>query len=554
MFAFTVLGLLALSGFQPLVTAQPIQDSTAPVVDLGYAKYQGTFNGTTNVTSFLGMRFAAAPVGELRWKAPTLPVNESSKGIQKADTQPSQCAQAFQGAADRNPLLVKNTGQHQGLEKRQSGGVAPSDTPVDEDCLFLNVQYPGNTVPDKSLPVLVYIHGGGYIEGGANLYDGSYLVEQSDQGVVTVVFQYRLGLFGFLAGEKVKSGGDLNVGLLDQNFALRWVREHISKFGGDPERVTLWGKSAGGGSVLQQVIAEDGKTSPQLFRAALASSPYLPAQYKYNDRIPEALYKQVVDQVNCTSAEDSLACLRQVDTKALQDVNAKINLAGFYGTFTFVPVVDGKFITQRPTKAMQQKKVNGNILYAVHNSNEGTIYVNSEGAPMSPGDFATQLFPTLGPKEVAAINGLYKDLGTPFEQGSLILGEATFICSAYYLLDAFNNRAFMGNFAVPPANHLNDIAYTFPSASSAVGPVNSNNTDFIEAFARSFTSFAVSLNPGDKLNSPTSNQWGMYGSGKTEMIFNTTSGDLPDIHIAKSNDALLRRCRFWQSLGPITGQ
>ncbi|KAG7095881.1 hypothetical protein E1B28_006570 [Marasmius oreades] len=554
MFDFKLLGLLALYGFQPFVAAQPV-DSAAPVIDLGYAKYQGIFNETTNVTSFLGMRYAAPPVGELRWQAPRPPLDESSKGVQKADAQPTQCPQALQGAADGNPFVVNST-SHQGLQKRQGGGVAPTDTPISEDCLFINVQYPGNSTSPKSLPVLVYIHGGGYTLGGANLYDGDFLVDQSNQEVIVVVLQYRLGLFGFLAGEKVKSDGALNVGLLDQNFALRWVNQYISEFGGDPDRVTLWGKSAGGGSVLQQVIADGGQTRPQLFRAALASSPYLPAQYHYNDAIPEAVYKQIVDQVNCTSAQDTLDCLRKTDTKALQDVNSNINLAGFYGTFTFVPVIDGKFIQQRPIKAMKEGKVNGKILYAITNSHEGTIYVNSDAAPLTPGVFASQLFPTIGSKEMATVDKLYNGLGSNFDQKSLILGEATFICPAYYLLGAFKNRAFKAEFAVAPAAHLNDIPYTFPSA-SILTPVNFNNTDFIDAFVQSYLAFTISLNPGDKINGAPSvitPQWNMYNPGNIEMLFNKTEDDLPDIRAGKTDDAFATRCRFWQSISAITSQ
>ncbi|KAG7097780.1 hypothetical protein E1B28_005099 [Marasmius oreades] len=349
---------------------------------------------------------------------------ENDKGVQKAIAQPPQCPQALQGAANRNPFLANGTGGH-GLHKHQSAGVAPTDTPISEDCLFINVQYPGNTVSSTKLPVLVYIHGRGYILGGANLYDGTFLIEESNQEAILVVMQYRLGLFGFLAGDEVEKNGDLNVGLLDQSFVLRWVRAHISKFGGDPNKLRFGGNplvsSGSGGSVLQQVIAENGKTSPQLFHTAIASSPYLPAQYKYDDKIPMTLYKQVVDGVNCTSAHDALACPRQTDTKALQTINSNINAAGFYGSFNFVPVVDGKFITQRPTKSMRQGKVNGDM------------YVNNATTPLSAGSFASQLSPTLKSKQMAEIDSLYKDLGPPLDQENLVVGESLFVCPTYYL-------------------------------------------------------------------------------------------------------------------------
>ncbi|KAG7095880.1 hypothetical protein E1B28_006569 [Marasmius oreades] len=500
------------------------------------------------------MRFAAAPIGELRWRAPQPPQDENDKGVQKAMAQPPQCPQALQGAADRNPFLANGTGGH-GLHKRQSAGVAPTDTPINEDCLFINVQYPGNTVPSTKLPVLVYIHGGGYILGGANLYDGTFLIEESNQGAILVVMQYRLGLFGFLAGNEVEKNGDLNVGLLDQSFALRWVRAHISKFGGDPEQVTLWGKSAGGGSVLQQVIAENGKTSPQLFRAAIASSPYLPAQYKYDDKIPMTLYKQVVDGVNCTSAHDTLTCLRQTDTKALQTINSNINEAGFYGSFTFVPVVDGKFITRRPTKSMRRGKVNGQTLYVVSNSHEGDMYVNNATTPLSAGSFASQLFPTLKSKQMAEIDSMYKDLGSPLDQENLLVGESLFICPSYFLLEAFKGASYKAEFAVPPAGHLNDIPYGFPSSSEALTPVNFDNPAFIDSFAQSFVSVACYLDPNVKMSSTSiTPPWSAYHPNNIEMVFNKTADNQPDIHPASSDIGLLERCKYWQSIGQITGQ
>ncbi|KAG7095884.1 hypothetical protein E1B28_006573 [Marasmius oreades] len=115
MISTAILDLLILCG---LASAQLAQNISPPIVDLGYAKYEGVFNGTTNVTSFLGMRFAAAPIGELRWQAPQLPTDENENGIQKAVTQPLQCPQAAPGTADRNPYRVNTTSPSHGLMKR----------------------------------------------------------------------------------------------------------------------------------------------------------------------------------------------------------------------------------------------------------------------------------------------------------------------------------------------------------------------------------------------------------------------------------------------------
>ncbi|KAF9544591.1 alpha/beta-hydrolase [Agrocybe pediades] len=270
-------------------------NATTPVVDLGYAKYQGTIvkdsvTGSTN-SQFLGIRFAAPPTGALRFSAPALP--SPTPSVQLADTQPPICFQTNPwGLSNTSPFLQQN-----GTSSRLpvvDDGKGSLDPRFSEDCLFLNVVTPGRIGEKRNLPVVVWIHGGGYATGSAYgsvrfgaFYDGNDLVRESGGEVVAIILQYRLGAFGFLAGEKVKKGGALNAGLLDQQFALKWVQNHISKFGGDPRKVTIWGESAGAGSVMQHVIANGGKTKPSLFRAAITSSAYLPSQYKYNSRIPE---------------------------------------------------------------------------------------------------------------------------------------------------------------------------------------------------------------------------------------------------------------------------
>ena len=97
------------------------------------------------------------------------------------------------------------------------------------------------------------------------------------------MIQYRLGSLGFLAGDEVKRFGDVNVGLLDQQYAMQWVQNHIAKFGGDPRRVTIAGQSAGAGAVMHHAMAYGGSLGTKLFQNAIAATPYLPVQYHYSD-------------------------------------------------------------------------------------------------------------------------------------------------------------------------------------------------------------------------------------------------------------------------------
>ncbi|KAJ4480186.1 Alpha/Beta hydrolase protein [Lentinula aciculospora] len=494
-----------------------------PIVDVGSAQFQGVFDPNTNVTNFLGIRYASPPTGNLRFRAPQPPAPIS--GVQQVDTEPPECVQG----------LVTDS----------------------EDCLFLNVHIPGNHVTaTPSLPTVVWIHGGGYAGGNGSSFHGSDLLQEASNEVVAVVIQYRLGLFGFLAGKNVKENGDLNAGLLDQHLALKWVNEHIAKFGGDPEKVTIWGESAGAGSVLQHVVAQDGQTSPPLFRSAITSSTFLPSQYPFDDVIPESLYTEVVSQSNCASASDTLACLRDADISVLRTVNSNIQGAIFFGTFAFVPVIDGSFITQRPTIALREGKINGHALLAVTNMNEGPLFVDQTGVIMNTSIYAGQLFPKFSVEQENEVAKQYAGLGTTLDQINDIMGDSIFKCPSFYLLSAFHAHGFntfKGEFAIPPAFHGMDVNYYFPSS----GPISFQNPAFSAAFSQSFLSFVISVDPNDKVDpqEDITPPWLMFPAADTEMVFNKTAvGNGTDIHPVRVSNSLLERCNFWESVGALTGQ
>ncbi|KAJ6498372.1 alpha/beta-hydrolase [Mycena vitilis] len=505
----------------PFVVAQ---SQPSPIIDLGYAQYQGFVDTKANITQFLGIRYAAPPIGDLRFRGPQLPPNET--GVQPALNQPNWCQQAGDGTSPTNPLEMREN------------PVAP------EDCLFLNVYYPSDAAgaPPQDLPIVVWIHGGGYLGGAAIGASGEDVVNRSNRGVIVVVIQYRLGIFGFLAGSAMKKNGTLNAGLLDQEFALRWVNRHISKFGGDNSKVTIWGQSAGAGSVLQHIIANGGKTSPQLFRGAITSSTFLPSQYRYDDHVPEWIFSQVLAQTNCTSAPDALTCLRGIDITKLSAVNTNINNAAFYGTFLTVPVVDGTFITQRPTLSLLEGKVNGQALLSTTNPFEGVDFVNQNLTTTKAGDYALELFPNLTAAHGKVVQALYGGLGSDLYQVNAVQGESIFICPTYYLLNAFRGRAFKGEFAVPQGLHSDDYPYYWPNG--AAPPFN--NTDFVTAFAQTFSDFIKNQDPNVKEGPTITPKWNKYSSSAlgTEMLFNKTEGVPPQpvIKPVGTDKGLLARC------------
>ncbi|KAJ7708326.1 Alpha/Beta hydrolase protein [Mycena rosella] len=484
------------------------------------------------------------PIKELRFRAPQPP--QAVIGVQQATTLPDMCPQTGVGTSSINPLRARTI-----------------DVGTSEDCLTLSVSYPSNAdgAAKGLLPTIVWIYGGAYTNGFGSIYRGSDLVAQSNRGIVAIVIQYRLGLFGFLPGAAVKKNGNLNAGLLDQEFALRWVNKYISKFGGDPSKVTIWGESAGAGSIVQHLVANGGRTEPQLFRGAITSSMALIPQYNYDDRIPELLYSEVVANMNCTTATDSLECLRAADVNELQSVNLKMNAAAFVGMPAFLPVVDGQFITQRPSQSLAQGKVNGfKALLSITNAFEGASLVDPTSVNAT--NYALELFPNFGPAQADQVGILYAGLGTQLFQSSAIVAEAILICPTYRLLRAFPGSAFKGEFAVSPAIHGMDVLSYFPSIrmdepdlAALVDPAPYTNPVFTDAFAQSFTSFAISLDPNIKVDPTTiTPPWPQWHIANSEMVFNKTETDVPSVKAMKTDDVLLRRCQFWDSVTELTAQ
>ena len=228
-----------------------IEVATAQKVETAQGKISGGRDSNSSVTVFKGVPFAAPPIGDLRWRAPEPP--SSWKGIRQATEFGSSCIQVKDG--ERLPWTKEFMVQNQ----------------ISEDCLYLNIWTP-NIDADAKLPVVIFIHGGGFTEGSGavDVYHGGNLAAK---GIVVVTINYRLGVLGFLAhpeltAESAKHASG-NYGLLDQLAALRWVNANIRQFGGDPQRVTIWGQSAGAFSVSALVATP---LAHGLFQRAQADS------------------------------------------------------------------------------------------------------------------------------------------------------------------------------------------------------------------------------------------------------------------------------------------
>jgi carboxylesterase type B len=235
-----------------------------------------------------------------------------------------------------------------------------------EDCLFLNVQSPRNAT---NLPVLVWIHGGGY-GAGSGQQDFTNIVNVNGNSFVVVSIQYRLGPFGFLASEEVAQRGVVNAGLLDQAFALQWVQAHIERFGGNASMVTISGESAGGGSVMLHGMAYGGSLGDSLFRSIIAASPYLPKQHAYSDYVPNQSYLAFAERSGChvDAPQTLFDCLLSKDTAVLQNSSAEMATTAVYGTWIFLPVTDGVLIQDEPSSQLLKKRLNGRNLLVGNNA------------------------------------------------------------------------------------------------------------------------------------------------------------------------------------------
>jgi para-nitrobenzyl esterase len=306
----------------------------------------GLVRGTsaTGYNEYVGIPYAASPTGALRWAAPQ-PVTPWS-GVRNATQFGNRC--------------VQGTGWDPGY----------STPKLTEDCLYLNVYAPNAGA--KGLPVLVWIHGGGFTGGAGQDTDPRQYVQKNDAVVVTI--NYRLGILGSLNLPQLPADGRGNFGLLDQQAALRWVNKNVAAFGGDPGNITIAGQSAGGSSVCDQLSSP---TAKGLFEKAIIVSGGCSMS---TVATAQATSEKVVAALGCSAASDVLACLRAVTPSQILAVQ-KTGLtpspstggAAFplnpatavaTGDFNRVPVINGSVHDERRLFVFQDYDYVGNPLTA----------------------------------------------------------------------------------------------------------------------------------------------------------------------------------------------
>ncbi|CBF70087.1 hypothetical protein AN6148.2 [Aspergillus nidulans FGSC A4] len=313
-------------------------------------------------------------------------------------------------------------------------------------------------------------------------------VNGSEDCLYLVIYpNYRVNAFGFLPGKAVKDSptSDLNPGLLDQEYALKWIQDHIAHFGGDPRNVTIWGQSAGGGSVVAQVAANGRRGRKRLFSKALASSPFWPKTYRYDDYEAEVIYDSLVNLTGCAGENDSLVCLKRVDVQAIRDANQIISASHKYTTssYTWAPVIDDEFLLHPLTEATSHSLVETDYIFATYNTHEGENFIppgfayentnaTSDSFNSSSTSFRSWLsgfLPGLSPSQILTLEHRYypetgqtetMDLyNSTYVRAGLVYRDVVLSCPGYWLASAARQKGYLAEYTIPPAQHADDTAY-----------------------------------------------------------------------------------------------
>lgn len=502
----------------------------------------GVFRGvaTPTMNEFLGIRYAQAPVGDLRWRPPLRP--EHVHGIQDATQFQNHCPQPA------SPF-----------------GLASAS----EDCLFLNVFTPlrpttdghdGDRGHDGRLPVMVWLHGGALVVGESDDYNPQRLVGQE---VVVVTINYRLGALGFLAHPALSAettdpdnDNDMdhapssgNYGIMDQQLAFRWVKHNIEAFGGDPHNVTLFGESAGGLSTFSNLVSPSARG---LFERAIVES----GAYRLN--LPsladaEAQGTAFATAEGCTS--QTAACLRAL---TVAQVLAKENAAGY------VTNVDSRVIPQSIDTALASGAFNRVPVINGSNHDEWRLFVALNdvfaGIIPTPGNYPQVIAATLGIPVAATgpIVALYPP-GTTTESTELALGalgtDAIFACPAHFA-SALSSQ-FVPTFAYEfndenapedflpfagfpyGAAHASELQYLFDlRATVPTPPLTAGQQQLAGNMVNYWTAFAANGNP----NHASTPNW---------PAFSVAGGDMqsfvPPTPVTETTFAIDHKCAFWDA-------
>jgi para-nitrobenzyl esterase len=477
---------------------------------------------TGDVASFLGIPYAEAPVGALRWAPP----------------QP------------RAPWTTP-------LDATKFGNWCPASSSTDEDCLSLNVWAPAHALQGRrrrGLPVMVWLHGGAFFLGSGAQFDPTKLVTTGNLIVVTL--NYRLGALGFLAHPALSAespyGGSGNYGIMDQQLALRWVQDNIAAFGGNPKRVTIFGESAGGTSVFAQLVSP---TAKGLFHRAISQSG------TSEQRLPtlsqaEATGEAFARAVGCPG--QTAACLRAVPVETLLEQQRLLGNPALLG-IAATPNVDGYVLPKSIDVALEDGDFNRVPVINGSNRDEMrlyiALYVTQPIGPIAP-DQLLGLTSVFVGAHAPAVLAQYpaSDYPSPDLNYTALLTDYIFACSAFESDKAMARftRTWAYEFAdenAPTlgfpevgypygASHGFDLPYLFDYA-GYVPAFTAEQRKLSDAMIRAWTSFAKRGKPGGGWRRLKRSGAGFFASLVPPR----------PVRMAASRFDADHKCSFWSSLG-----
>nr|WGO51547.1 acetylcholinesterase [Lygus pratensis] len=522
-----------------------------------------------DVHVFLGVPFAKPPLGPLRFRRPV--AMDPWYGVHDATILPNSCYQeryeyfpGFEGEEMWNP-----------------------NTNISEDCLYLNIWVPqpmkmrhhNNDLKEETkskLAVLIWIYGGGYMSGTATLdvYDGLMLAAST--GVIIASMQYRVGAFGFLFLEPLLAPGSDdapgNMGLWDQTLAIRWIKENIHSFSGDPDLITLFGESAGGGSVSLHLISP---VTRGLVRRGIMQSGTINAPWSYMtaERALE-IGKQLVSDCSCNASQllespsRVMACMRGVDSKTISTMQWN-SYSGILG-FPSAPTIDGHFLPKDPMELLMEGDFPETEILIGSNLDEGTYFLLYDFIDYFSKDNLVKL---QRDKYLELVNTIFKNM-TKLEREAIIfqytnwdnvdddilnvklisdvVGDYFFICPTNHFAENFAKHGlnvYYYYFMQRPTTslwgewmgviHSDEIGYVFGHPLNMSVAYNARERDLSFRMMGAFANFANTGKPGN-----------------TDVVWPAYTQKEPHYFIFHAEDSGIGRgpraptCAFWNDFFP----
>ena len=510
----------------PILTLS--QDSPPLVCNDFGTCYQGSWMEAKSIATFQGIRYAQPPIGELRFKNP-IPINQQEGTIDVSEISTVKCTQI--GFLSGNVLL----GQ--------------------EDCLLLNIYVPEGVLnnPEKKLPVIFWIHGGGLTEGSGNFedYGPKYLVEKD---VVYVSINYRLGPLGFLSMGNEDVPG--NAGFRDQSLALKWVHDNIANFGGDPDSITIAGESAGALSVALHMTAPQSQKNFQ--RAIMQSdtavgSAYTPISSEHAVEYAGLLARRL----GCDEENNPLDCMQRRTIEEIFDNQDVMNGGVVWQATPDYKFTSDPFIPGEVEELLANGQFNQDIqIMAGSNNDEGILYFPEALADASQWDNVKTAFKTLGPRLLFNIAdpadftdedfakarqiiefyvGSIDNINEEHKQGMIyMMTDASFLFGIHngirywqkygvtvfqYLLTYQGEYSLSNAFGLPTIGvcHGDDLKYLYDPVAYVAGELNEEDEFVRNLMTTAWTNFAKY---GDPTPPDSEFEWTPQSDGSEHHFFN----------------------------------